>query len=149
MRSLSRDTEDEGILASINVIPFVDIVLVLLVIFMLTSAAIMRAQIKVNLPRSASAGAAVETTINLLYHKNGELELNGEEEHLRRGGALHQGAGAHQPEGAGGDLGRRGRRLRPRHRSHRHGQAQRRERLRPRCRAQGGGAGAVSGPEMA
>jgi biopolymer transport protein ExbD len=77
MRSLSRETEDEGILASINVIPFVDIVLVLLVIFMLTSAAIMRAQIKVNLPRSASAGAAVETTINLLYHKNGELELNG------------------------------------------------------------------------
>ena len=77
MRSLSRDTEEEGILASINVIPFVDIVLVLLVIFMLTSAAIMRAQIKVNLPRSASAGAAVETTINLLYHKNGDLELNG------------------------------------------------------------------------
>ncbi len=77
MRSLSRDTEDEGILASINVIPFVDIVLVLLVIFMLTSAAIMRAQIKVNLPRSATAGAAVETTINLLYHKNGDLELNG------------------------------------------------------------------------
>ena len=77
MRSLSRDTEDEGILASINVIPFVDIVLVLLVIFMLTSAAIMRAQIKVNLPRSATAGAAVETTINLLYHTNGQLELNG------------------------------------------------------------------------
>jgi biopolymer transport protein ExbD len=78
MKSLSRTTEDEGILASINVIPFVDIVLVLLVIFMLTSAAIMRAQLKVELPKAASAGAAIESTINLVYTKSGELLLNGE-----------------------------------------------------------------------
>jgi biopolymer transport protein ExbD len=77
MRSLSRDSEDEGILASINVIPFVDIVLVLLVIFMLTSAAIMRAQLKVELPKAASAGSAIESTINLVYTKNRELLLNG------------------------------------------------------------------------
>jgi biopolymer transport protein ExbD len=78
MRSLIRDSEDEGILASINVIPFVDIVLVLLVIFMLTSAAIMRAQLKVELPKAASAGSAIESTINLVYTKNRELLLNGE-----------------------------------------------------------------------
>jgi biopolymer transport protein ExbD len=78
MRSLSREVEDEGILASINVIPFVDIVLVLLVIFMLTSAAIMRAQLKVELPKAASAGAVVESTINLVYTRSGELLLNGD-----------------------------------------------------------------------
>jgi biopolymer transport protein ExbD len=78
MKSLSRTSEDEGILASINVIPFVDIVLVLLVIFMLTSAAIMRAQLKVELPKAASAGAVVESTINLVYTRSGELLLNGE-----------------------------------------------------------------------
>jgi len=78
MRTLSRETEDEWILASINVIPFVDIVLVLLVIFMLTSAAIMRAQLKVELPKAATAGAAVESTITLIYTKTGELLLNGE-----------------------------------------------------------------------
>jgi biopolymer transport protein ExbD len=77
MKSLSRSSEDEGILASINVIPFVDIVLVLLVIFMLTSAAIMRAQLKVELPKAASAGQAVESTINLVYTRSGELLLNG------------------------------------------------------------------------
>jgi len=77
MRSLSRDTEEEGILASINVIPFVDIVLVLLVIFMLTSAAIMRAQLRVELPKAASAGSAVESTINLVYTRSHELLLNG------------------------------------------------------------------------
>lgn len=78
MRTLSRESEDEGILASINVIPFVDIVLVLLVIFMLTSAAIMRAQLKVELPKAASAGSTVESTINLVYTRGGELLLNGE-----------------------------------------------------------------------
>ncbi|HKE17615.1 MAG TPA: biopolymer transporter ExbD [Kofleriaceae bacterium] len=77
MKSLSRESEDEGILASINVIPFVDIVLVLLVIFMLTSAAIMRAQIKVELPKAASAGSAIESTINLVYTRSHDLSLNG------------------------------------------------------------------------
>ena len=76
MKSLSR-SEDDGILASINVIPFVDIVLVLLVIFMLTSATIMRASIKVDLPRAASAGSKVETTVNLVYTLAGELMVDG------------------------------------------------------------------------
>ena len=53
-------------LASINIIPFVDIVLVLLVIFMLTSATIVRASLKVELPRAASGGSRVETTLNLV-----------------------------------------------------------------------------------
>ena len=45
---------DEGLLASINIVPFVDIVLVLLVVFMLTSAAIVKASLKVELPKAAS-----------------------------------------------------------------------------------------------
>jgi biopolymer transport protein ExbD len=77
MSALDDFVEDEGVLASINIIPFVDIVLVLLVIFMLTSAAIVRASLKVELPRAASGGAKVETTINIIYTKKGELLLNG------------------------------------------------------------------------
>jgi biopolymer transport protein TolR len=71
--------EDEGVLASINIIPFVDIVLVLLVIFMLTSAAIVRASLRVELPKAASGGSRVESTINLIYNKEGKLLLNGQE----------------------------------------------------------------------
>ena len=71
--------EDEGVLASINIIPFVDIVLVLLVIFMLTSAAIVRASLRVELPKAASGGARVESTINLVYGKDARLLLNGTE----------------------------------------------------------------------
>jgi biopolymer transport protein ExbD len=70
--------EDEGPLASINIIPFVDIVLVLLVIFMLTSATIMRATLKVELPKAASGGGKVETTLNFLLNRSNELYLNGE-----------------------------------------------------------------------
>ncbi|HOU92914.1 MAG TPA: biopolymer transporter ExbD [Polyangiaceae bacterium] len=69
---------DEGLLASVNIVPFVDIVLVLLVIFMLTSAAIVKASLKVELPKAASAGAKVQSTLNLVYTKQGELFVNGD-----------------------------------------------------------------------
>jgi biopolymer transport protein ExbD len=78
MSALDNFEEDEGPLASINIIPFVDIVLVLLVIFMLTSATIVRASLKVELPKAANGGGKVETTINLIYTKAGELFLNGD-----------------------------------------------------------------------
>jgi len=74
--------DDEGPLATINIIPFVDICLVLLIIFMLTSAAIVRASMVVNLPKAASAGAHVESTVNLVYSKDGKLRLNGKESTL-------------------------------------------------------------------
>jgi biopolymer transport protein ExbD len=69
--------EDEGPLASINIIPFVDIVLVLLIIFMLTSIAIVRASMVVNLPKAATGGARVESTVNIVCNKDGSLLLNG------------------------------------------------------------------------
>lgn len=78
MAKLKDVADDEGLLASINIIPFVDIVLVLLVIFMLTSAAIVKASLKVELPRAASGGATTESTLNFLYTKTGELFLNGD-----------------------------------------------------------------------
>ncbi|HTE53042.1 MAG TPA: biopolymer transporter ExbD [Kofleriaceae bacterium] len=93
MKSLSgSNSEDEGILAAINVIPFVDIVLVLLVIFMLTSAAIMRAQLKVDLPKAASAGSAIDSTINLVYTRSNELLLNGKKTTFPAAAAAVRGA---------------------------------------------------------
>jgi len=72
------DAEDDAI-ATINIIPFVDIVLVLLIIFMLTSAAIVKASLKVDLPKAASAGAGVESTLNIVLTKDDVLFLNGAE----------------------------------------------------------------------
>lgn len=69
--------DDDGILAQINIIPFVDIVLVLLIIFMLTSVAIVRASMVVNLPKAATGGSRVESTVNIVCNKDGGLLLNG------------------------------------------------------------------------
>ena len=77
MARLEDPARDEGLLSSINIVPFVDIVLVLLVIFMLTSAAIVKASFKVELPKAASGGAKVQTTLNFVYTKQGDLLVNG------------------------------------------------------------------------
>ncbi|MGD8861111.1 MAG: biopolymer transporter ExbD [Myxococcales bacterium] len=76
--------EDEDVISNINIVPFVDIVLVLLIIFMLTSTAIVRASIPVDLPSAASGGASVPTTLNLVLTVDGELYLDGDPTDLQR-----------------------------------------------------------------
>jgi biopolymer transport protein ExbD len=68
---------DDDVIAQINIIPFVDIVLVLLIIFMVTSTAIVKAAIKVDLPKAANTGDAVAVTVNLVVTKEKELFLDG------------------------------------------------------------------------
>jgi biopolymer transport protein ExbD len=68
---------DDDAISEINDTPFVDIVLVLLIILMVTSAEIVRASLKVELPRAASGGEAVESTLNVVITKEGELYLDG------------------------------------------------------------------------
>jgi len=70
--------KDDDVISSINIIPFVDIVLVLLIIFMVTSTAIVKAAIKVDLPKAANAGNSVATTLNLVITKEREIFLDGD-----------------------------------------------------------------------
>lgn len=99
LRSLANgNADDDGVLASINVIPFVDIVLVLLVVFMLTSATIVKAQLKVELPKAATGGAAVATTINLMVTKGGELSVNGTARTKEEAAAYVRGEAARDPK---------------------------------------------------
>jgi biopolymer transport protein TolR len=62
-------------LAEINIIPLVDVVLVLLLIFMLTAPMMYRG-IDVNLPKAASRPTAVEERMVLTVTKDGGLFLN-------------------------------------------------------------------------
>jgi len=78
MAGLDSALDDEGPLASINIIPFVDIVLVLLIIFMLTSNTIAKASLKVDLPKAASGGSKVNSTLNVVLSKQGDMLFNGE-----------------------------------------------------------------------
>ncbi len=90
-------SQDDGPIASINIIPFVDIVLVLLVIFIVTSAAIVRASLKVELPRAAAAGAKVASTLNLVLDGNGTLALDGRPTTAQAARAALQAAVASNP----------------------------------------------------
>jgi biopolymer transport protein ExbD len=75
---------DDDIVAEINVTPLVDVMLVLLIIFMVTSSYIAKAAVEVNLPKAASGGEAVESTLNIIITKEGKLLLNGEDSDLAR-----------------------------------------------------------------
>lgn len=67
-----------GAISAINVTPFVDVVLVLLVILMVTSTSLVKASIGVDLPRAAAATENVERTLNLVIEADGDLLLDGQ-----------------------------------------------------------------------
>lgn len=58
--------------------PFVDVVLVLLIILMVTSTEIARRAIAVDLPSAASAGQSVPRTLNLVLEADGATKVDGE-----------------------------------------------------------------------
>lgn len=69
--------DDEGIV-DINITPFVDIVLVVLIIFMVTATYIVKQAIKVELPDAATGEATETTSLGLSLDAAGQLFLDGE-----------------------------------------------------------------------
>ena len=70
--------DDDGIV-DINITPFVDVMLVLLVIFMVAATYIVKPSIEVELPTAASGGDTLDKTLSIALSQNGVLFLNGEE----------------------------------------------------------------------
>jgi biopolymer transport protein ExbD len=68
----------EEAIAEINIVPFVDIILVVLIIFMVTAPLVLKPAIDVSLPQ-ASSGEAKETEKNLdvIIAATGEIYING------------------------------------------------------------------------
>ena len=70
---------DDGVIADINITPFVDIVLVVLIIFMVTTPAMIKQSIKVNLPDAATGEPNPEgTNLGLTLLSDGGMLLDGE-----------------------------------------------------------------------
>jgi biopolymer transport protein ExbD len=69
---------EEGI-NDINVTPLVDIMLVLLIIFMVTTTTIVAPSIKIELPEASTGGPTESSMLGLLLAEDGTLLLNGEE----------------------------------------------------------------------
>ena len=71
--------QEEGApLSAINVTPFVDVVLVLLVIFMVTTPALVKESLHVNLPKAKSSDGKSTSPLAVVVTQQGQIILNGQ-----------------------------------------------------------------------
>ena len=76
--SLYHDDEGGGgAITDINVTPFVDVVLVLLVVFIVTAKLIVARGVEIDKPK-ASTGGDVQSTLRVSVNAAGELYVNGD-----------------------------------------------------------------------
>jgi len=69
--------DDEEIMSTINITPLVDIFLVLLIIFMITSTVLDRQEIKIHLPKAAKAGTEAPKASGLVMDREKNMFLDG------------------------------------------------------------------------
>jgi biopolymer transport protein ExbD len=69
--------EDSGLMSSINITPFVDVVLVLLVIFMITAPMLVKDILEIKLPKTASGDGQAMQTLGVAVNREGNILLNG------------------------------------------------------------------------
>ena len=70
--------DEEETISAINVTPLVDVTLVLLIIFMVTTPMIMKPSINVNLPKAGSSDQTAPAEFNVTITKDGQIFANGE-----------------------------------------------------------------------
>lgn len=75
--AFKQDSSDD-MMAEINVVPLVDVILVVLIIFMVTAPMIMKPSINVNLPKAASGEATTPSKLNITISSDGKLNLDGQ-----------------------------------------------------------------------
>jgi biopolymer transport protein ExbD len=76
MASKITGDNDEPI-ADINIVPFVDIILVVLIIFMVTTPFIMKPSINVNLPKAGTGDDTTPSELTITIGTENRLLLNG------------------------------------------------------------------------
>lgn len=70
-------SHDDDAISEINVVPLVDIILVVLIIFMVTAPMFIKPTINVNLPKAASGDNSQPSQLNISIMADGRLGLNG------------------------------------------------------------------------
>jgi len=74
MAGSARSSSDTNAIVEINVIPLVDIILVVLIIFMVAAPMVMKPKIDINLPKSTTAQNDTDKTrMKVVLGKKGEL----------------------------------------------------------------------------
>lgn len=69
--------QDSSLMSAINITPFVDVVLVLLVIFMITAPMLVKDILELKLPKTASGDGQATQTLGVAINKDGNILLNG------------------------------------------------------------------------
>lgn len=80
-------TDTDEPISEINVVPLVDIILVVLIIFMVTAPMFIKPTINVNLPKAASGDQTAPSKLNLALTADGRINMNGafvDEETVRK-----------------------------------------------------------------
>lgn len=77
MAGSSQNNQNDEPITGINVTPLVDICLVLLIIFMVTTPMIMKPSINVNLPKASSSDQSTAGELSITVSKGGEIFANG------------------------------------------------------------------------
>lgn len=80
--SASWGSDVDDAISDINVVPLVDIILVVLIIFMVTAPMFLKPSINVNLPKAASGDSTTKTQFNVTLSKDGMIFLNGQKTDL-------------------------------------------------------------------
>jgi len=81
---LRRRQRNSKLMADINIAPFTDVILVLLIIFMVTTPLIFRSSIKIALPQISNNQQALESKdINVSITSSGDVYLNNERYNLK------------------------------------------------------------------
>lgn len=75
---LFQPNDDDDIKSDINIVPLVDIMLVLLITFMMVSSLVDFSAIKVELPKAATAEDANNDSLSVVITETGEYFLSGD-----------------------------------------------------------------------
>ena len=94
---MAKSKSDDGIY-DINIVPFVDIVLVLLVITMLTAPTLYQSSVRLELPATFQATSSDKITFRLTINKTGDLYLDSKQIKADELPALYNKAKSIDPE---------------------------------------------------
>lgn len=67
------------VISDINMVPLIDIILVVLIIFMVTAPALIKPSVEVSLPEAASSDETTPSLLNIALTADGQVLLNNEE----------------------------------------------------------------------
>lgn len=72
------ESDNGGLVSAINITPFVDVVLVLLVIFIVTAPMLVKDVLELKLPKTQTGDGQMMQTLGVAINQSGSILLNGQ-----------------------------------------------------------------------